>query len=324
MDVEAHTKAWLSLQVAAISREADAISRFDFVDPSGALLPAFTAGSHIQIRLRNGVIRSYSLCNNPKERHRYVVAVQRESKGRGGSMFMHDELIVGDSIIVSHPRNQFPLATDDVDNHLLIAGGIGVTPMISMVHELESRREEWSMHYCTRSPERTAFRSVLFPYIESRKVTMHHDYGNPANGLDLPALLREPQAGTHVYCCGPSPFMEVAKSALAAWPQNAVHFEFFSSSGTALNEESNSDFYIKLASSGKLYEVPVGKNILSVLRENGIVVDSDCEDGYCGTCITRYFSGCVEHRDTVLSEDERRNYMMLCCSRAAGTVELDL
>jgi vanillate monooxygenase ferredoxin subunit len=318
-------KTWLKLRVSDIVREAEGISQFEFTDPSNATLPRFTAGAHVEIRLGGDMVRSYSLSNNPAETHRYVVAVLREQAGRGGSVAMHDRVKVGDVLDVSTPINRFALAGEEARFHLLLAGGIGVTPMMAMIHELETRGAAWHMHYCTRSPDRTAFKSALAPHIAAGKVTLHHDGGDPTRGLDLAATLTKFEVGNHIYFCGPSGFMSATKAALVSWPAHTVHFEYFSASQDAKDAQAeNTPFEIKIRSTGKVLEVPADKSILDVLRANGLTVESDCEDGFCGTCITRFVSGEPDHRDTVLSEGERRSYMMLCCSRAKGMLELDL
>ncbi len=316
-------KNWLPLRVANIMRAAEGILLFEFVDPTGAALPRFAAGAHVEVRIDDGILRSYSISNDPSETHRYVVAVLREEDGRGGSRAMHDRVKAGDVLEVSAPRNHFPLAGPVAQFHLLLAGGIGVTPMMAMIRELEARGAPWHMHYCTRSPERTAFRDELAPYAAAGKVTFHHDGGDPARGLDLAATLSKFNIGTHVYFCGPPAFMSAAKAAVGLWPAHTVHSEYFSGAEDKPQFE-NKPFEIKIRSTGDVFEVPADKTIIEVLRENGHAIDSNCEDGYCGTCITRFLSGDPEHRDTVLSEGERKTYMMICCSRGKGSLELDL
>jgi ferredoxin-NADP reductase len=319
-------KTWLKLRVSDIVREAEAIARFEFTDPANAPLPRFTAGAHVEVRVGDSMIRSYSLSNDPAEAHRYVVAVLREESGRGGSVAMHDRVSVGDILEVSTPCNRFPLAGDEAQFHLLLAGGIGVTPMMAMVHELEARGARWNMHYCTRSPERTAFLIDLAPHVAAGKVSVHHDEGDPARGLDIAATLSRFDVGTHLYFCGPPGFMSATKAAVGHWPVHTVHCEYFTAAeGAQKPAMENNPFEIRIRSTGDVFEVPSDKSIIDVLREHGHVIDSDCEDGYCGTCITRYLSGDPDHRDTVLSESERHSYMMICCSRAkCGTLELDL
>lgn len=311
--------------VARIAREAENILSFEFRDPDGRDLPPFTAGAHVEVQIGEGMIRSYSLCNDPAERHRYVVAVLKEEGGRGGSRAMHEMVGEGDLLPISAPRNHFPLAGREARRHLLLAGGIGVTPMVAMIAELEARGAPWSMHYCTRSPERTAFLAHLRPYIEAGKVFVHHDGGDPAKGLDLEATLSGFDVGTHLYYCGPPGFMAACARYLEPWPPHAVHREFFASPGDRAGSEGNEPFRVKLKSTGEILDVPADRSIADVLRGTGCPVETDCEDGYCGTCVTRYLAGTPEHRDTVLSEKERKSYVMVCCARArSGVLELDL
>jgi ferredoxin-NADP reductase len=311
----------LALRVAAVGREAEDIISIELSQADGEPLPPFAAGAHIDIHLPNGTIRQYSLCNPPAERNRYVIAVLRESTGRGGSEAMH-RLQIGDRVVVSTPRNNFPLAGREADFHLMLAGGIGITPMLAMIAELEARKAEFRLHYCTRSESRTAFLHRLRPLIEQGNVVLHHDNGDPARGLDIAATLAEPIPGQHLYVCGPAGFMAAAKAAAGAWPPHAVHFEHFSA--VALTEEEAAwdevPFKIKVKKTGEIIDVPARCSIVRVLREHGIDVETSCEDGYCGTCITRYVEGEPVHRDTVLSEGERKNYVMVCRARSRSPI----
>ena len=206
----------------------------------------------------------------------------------------------------------------------MLAGGIGVTPMIAMIAELERRGARWQLHYCTRNPQRTAFMAQLQPYVDAGKVVLHHDEGDPTRGLDIKTTLAEFEIGTHLYFCGPPGFMQACGACLEPWPPHAVHREFFAGSGTGLDQEGNEAFEIKLRRSGTVLAVPADKSIVDVLKLNGCDVETDCNEGYCGTCITRYLAGAPEHRDTVLSDKERKSYVMVCCARAKGLLELDL
>lgn len=315
----------LQARLHAIVLEADGIASFELRAANGTALPAFTAGSHIDVHIRPGCVRQYSLCNDPAERDRYVVAVQREEGGRGGSRAMHDELRVGQEVTISAPRNFFALA-DDARRHLLLAGGIGVTPMMAMAAELAARGGDFFMHYCTREPGKTAFRARTQALAAAGRAAIHHDGGDPARGLDVKALLREPQPGTHVYCCGPTGFMEAVRAASAHWPAGSVHFEYFASPAAGGAEaKANTAFRVRLARSGAELEVPADKSIADVLQENDVFLETSCREGYCGTCLTRYLAGEPEHRDSVLDEDDRREFMLVCCSRARSPViELDL
>jgi vanillate O-demethylase ferredoxin subunit len=218
-------------------------------------------------------------------------------------------------LLVSPPRNHFPLAGSEARFHLLLAGGIGITPMLAMIAEIERRASPWHMHYCTRSPARTAFLDRLRPLIAAGKVELHHDDGDPARSLDLKKTLATFEVGTHVYYCGPPGFMSAAKAGVGAWPPFNVHCEYFTTA-EGRPDAHNAPFRIKIKRSGQVLEVPADRSIVAVLRDNGYEIETDCEDGYCGTCITPYLEGEPEHRDTVLSEDERKRYAMICCARA--------
>lgn len=310
------------VRVAAVTREAQDILSFELVAPDGRDLPPFTAGAHIHVHLADGLVRQYSLCNDPKERHRYVIAVLKEETSRGGSRAMHEKVREGDLLTISGPDNHFPLAGREANFHLLLAGGIGVTPMMAMIAELERRKLPYRMHYCTRSPEKTAFLDRLRPLIDVGKVVLHHDGGDPSRGLDIAATLAEHKPGMHLYVCGPTGFMSAANAAVGAWPPHAVHQEYF-----AAPERSEEDkawdakaFRVRLARSGQELEVPAGESIVSVLRGQGIEVDTSCEEGYCGTCLTRYLAGDPVHRDTVLDDTDRKQYVMICCARARDDV----
>ena len=211
------------LRIRSITYLATRINGYEFVDPDGNDLPPFTAGAHISVRLWEEIVRDFSLWNDPAEQKRYCIAVLREGSG---SQLLHEEIRVGNLVEASMPRNNFPLA-DDAERHLLIAGGIGITPIMSMIAELRRRRAEFHLYYCTRSPEETAFLDDLAVLAAQGRVQFHHDGGNPANGLDLVAALRDCRPGTHLYYCGPAGMMAAAATASAHWPTGTVHFEFF-------------------------------------------------------------------------------------------------
>jgi len=213
------------LRIRSITYLATRINGYEFVDPDGHDLPPFEAGAHISVRLSEGLVRDFSLWNDPAERGRYCIGVLREADGRG-SRQLHEEVRVGDLVEGSMPRNNFPLAPE-AERHLLIAGGIGITPIMAMIAELRRRRAEFRMHYCTRSPEETAFFDDLSVLAAQGHVQFHHDGGDPAKGLDLAATLRECRPGTHLYYCGPAGMMAAAEAAAAHWPPGTVHCEYF-------------------------------------------------------------------------------------------------
>ncbi len=314
----------MQLRIRSIAYLALDINGYELVDPNGRDLPRFAAGAHIGVRLgptdSGAVWRDYSLWNDPAERRRYCIAVLREKLGEG-SRHLHDAVRGGDIVEVSLPRNHFPLA-DAAERHLLLAGGIGIAPIMAMIAELKRRHVDFRLHYCTRSPERTAFRDELDRLAAQGRVVFHHDGGDPAQGLDIAALLSAPQAGTHLYYCGPAGMMAAAAAAAAHWPAGSVHCEYFSGPGAApaARLEEDRPFRVRLAKSGAEYDVPVGESIASVLRRHGVAVRLSCEFGYCGTCLTRYVAGEPDHRDPILGDRARETHLLICCSRATSPV----
>lgn len=317
----------IGLRAARIWREAKDITGIELAAPDGALLPPVEAGAHLILRLPGGLARQYSLCNDPADRHRYLLAVLRTGDSRGGSTYIADRLRTGDLIQAEGPRNNFPLGTGQT-NTVLIAGGIGVTPLLSMMHELERRGQPYRLHYCARSPEHAAFLRQLSAPPFQVHVEFTFDAGDPAQGLDLRKLLAGAAPGTAVYCCGPEGLMAAVRRAGAHLPPGSLHFESFAAPGeTPQADAATSAFQIELARSGRLLDVPAGKSILSVLREDGLKADSLCEEGYCGTCVVPLLAGEADHRDTVLSDSERQENraIAICCSRAKSPrLTLDL
>jgi vanillate O-demethylase ferredoxin subunit len=340
------------LRVRSITYLAEAINGYELVDPRGRDLPRFAAGAHIAVRHEGamrqaegaarqaggamrqaggamrqagGAVRDYSLWNDPAERRRYCMAVLRERDGQG-SRHWHDGVRVGDLVEASTPRNNFPL-TEGAERYLLLAGGIGVTPIMAMIAELRRRRADFLVHYCTRSPQATAFRDELDLLAAQGRVCFHHDGGDAARGLDIAAALKDPQPGTHLYYCGPSAMMRAAAEASADWPPGTVHCEYFSGPSARPAEPLVEDrpFRVRLVRSGREYEIPAGHTIIDVLRRNDVAVRTSCELGYCASCLTPYVGGEPDHRDQILSEADRLRYVLICCSRAKTPVlELDL
>ena len=305
----------MRLLVRSITLEAEGILSFELVHPDRATLPPFEPGSHVDVTTADGRLRQYSLCNDPAERQRYRIAVLREVAGRGGSRFMHEDVRVGEFLEVSLPRNHFPLAAD-AGRHLLIAGGVGITPILSMAHALRRQAAAYEIHYCTRSAGRTAFKEEV-GQVAAGKVSIHHDHGDPSSGLDVAGLLRVVVPGTHVYCCGPAGLMRAVEAATTHWPPQSIHFEHFAAAkADPSTAEGDAEFEVELTSTGAILPVPADRTILAVLRNAGTQVESSCEAGVCGTCRTRYLSGSPHHRDYVLTDDERRDWIMVCVSRA--------
>jgi phthalate 4,5-dioxygenase reductase subunit len=308
------------LRVAAAERIAEDIHRFDLADPDGTELPGFTAGSHLRVRTPSGLVRRYSLCSDPLDTAAWSIAVKREAGGSGGSVSLCDGVKAGDTLPCTAPHNDFPLKGRPA-GHVFIAGGIGITPIISMIRHLEAEGgPPWKLWYFTRSPAHTAFREELSAF--RGKVVLHHDGGDPDRAFDLWPVLEQPK-GRHVHCCGPRGLMQAVRDMTGHWPGSAVHFEDFGAAATSRADDVA--FRVRLARSGMALEVPAGASILETLREAGHAVPFSCEAGTCGTCRTGLQGGAADHRDLVLMEHEKASQIMICVSRAAaGTDELVL
>ncbi len=303
----------LRLRIVGKRELATGIFGFDLAAPDGSDLPPFTAGAHVRIWTPAGLLRKYSLCGDPSDRGSYAIAVKREPCGRGGSASMADSARVGDDLSVSIPHNDFPLVKSPA-GCVLIAGGIGITPIMSMIRHLKATGGRFKLYYCTRSPAHTAFLDELVRPHFRGQVTIHHDAGDADKALDLWPVLEHP-TGEHVYCCGPRGMMEAVRGMTGHWPASAVHFEAFSEPEEQ-TRGGDLPFRVKLSRTGSIVDVPVGITILEALRAAGHVVPSSCESGTCGTCKTRVLGGIPDHRDLVLAEHERADHVMVCVSRA--------
>lgn len=313
----------LQLMVRQVRFEGRGINSYEFVDPEGHTLPPFTAGAHLDIHLAGGVIRQYSICNAPRERHRYVIAVLRDERGRGGSKALHEQLRVQDIVRVSLPRNNFRLV-GDARRVVLIAGGIGVTPLKAMAHELDDAGIDYEMHYCAKDATCAAFAEEFEPMRESGRLHFHFDNGDPASGLDIPKLLGAPGEGEHVYYCGPVGFMKACADAAGHWPTGTVHFEHFKAPEREQDSDAANDaldsFTVRIASTGQEIEVSKEETIADALLQAGVPMETSCCAGLCGTCKVRYLSGDVEHNDCILSDDEKTEFLTACVSRATSKV----
>ncbi|SPB13917.1 ferredoxin [Caballeronia novacaledonica] len=313
----------LALTVTNKREIAEDIFLFELRDENGGALPPFTAGAHVLVHTPAGIARRYSLCNDPAERDRYVIAVKRDAAGGGGSLSMALDVHVGTTLDVSSPLNYFALA-NDASRYLLIAGGIGITPMRAMMAEIAARGAHFDVIYCTRSPESTAFLDELKAGELASRVRVHHDFGDRTRSLEIAPLVADRTGDTHIYCCGPRPLMQAVRDAASHWPSSAVHFEDFGTS-TRENTSSETAFTVRLARSGGCVTVAPGETILDALRANGIDTPSSCEAGTCGSCRTRLLAGEADHRDFVLDDDEQTSEIMICVSRArSDTLVLDI
>ncbi len=305
----------LTLRVADVMNAAAGIRQFELVAAGGGELPEFTAGAHVLVQAPSGVTRRYSLCNAPEDRQRYVIAVKREASGRGGSISIVDGVHTGDAMHVSLPRNEFALG-HTARSHLFIAGGIGITPIRSMVRHLEhAGSRTFKLCYLTRAPDVTAFRDEFLAPQYRGRVVLHHDAGNPDDAYDLWPLLEKPPQGTHVYCCGPSALMQSVRDMTGHWPTSAVHFEDFAVRAAPRSPEDQ-PLRVRVGFDGDAVEVPARVSILEALRARGYRIPSSCESGTCGSCRMKVRAGEPDHRDLVLTDAERRREMTVCVSRA--------
>jgi vanillate O-demethylase ferredoxin subunit len=316
----------LSVRVERKTVEAVDICTFELVDVKGGALPAFSAGSHVDVHLPNGLTRQYSLCNDPAESHRYLIGVLRDPASRGGSQAMHDQVGEGQVLHISTPKNHFPLA-HEARRSVLLAGGIGVTPILCMAERLAIAGADFEMHYCTRSRERTAFHGRISASAYAPKVQFHFDDGAPAQKLDIGALLAKPQPGVHLYVCGPKGFMDavLGTARQSGWPEAQLHYEFFSAE--VVKSDSDESFQVKLASSGRIVNVPKDKTVVQALADAGVEVQTSCEQGVCGTCLTRVLEGEPDHKDMYLTPEEqaKNDQFTPCCSRSkSALLVLDL
>ena len=261
--------------------------------------------------------RQYSLCNDPTESHRYLIGVLRETTSRGGSAALHDGVKEGDVLRITGPKNHFPLA-HEAKRTVLVAGGIGITPILCMAERLSMAGADFEMHYCTRSRARTAFAERIARSSFAPRVHFHFDDGDAAQKLDIAAIVATPHAGVHLYVCGPKGFMDAILGAARArgWPEAQLHYEFFSAEQVRTGTEGS--FEVKLASSGRVVSVTKDQTVVQALADAGVEVPTSCGEGVCGTCLTRVLEGVPDLRDRYLTPDElaANDQFTPCCSRS--------
>lgn len=312
-------------RIHAIVQETPEIKVFHLRDAQGLALPAYEAGAYIGVRLGADMVRQYSLCGDPADTATYVIAVKREPESRGGSRAMHDSLRAGDLLRIGCPRNNFAL--DPAATHsLLLAGGIGVTPLLGMARQLLRRHRPFELHYFSRSERDTAFYRLLQEPGFAAGTTFHHGLQAQAVAQALRRALAGQGAGTHIYACGPAPFMDAAVQAAAGTPALPLHLEYFSAAAPDAADAGQA-FSVRLARSGGTYRVGEGETIVAALAAHGIYIDTSCEEGVCGTCIQDVVEGVPDHRDHVLSEAEKQSCgkIVPCVSRSkTGLLVLDL
>lgn len=316
----------VQVQVQAVRVEAHGVHSYELRALGGSDLPAFTAGAHVDLHLPNGMTRSYSLCNSPSERDRYVIAVSKSATSRGGSKFIHEQLHAGAMLGIGRPRNNFALC-EDAAHSILIAGGIGITPMRAMIARLETLEQSWELFYSCRERPMAAYLGELqaLGARKDKRVQLNFDREPGGAMLDLTRIARDAAADSHIYCCGPQPMLAAFESATAFLDPERVHLEYFASKPKS--PATNGGFHVELARSGRIIWVDAGKSILDTLLAQDIEVPYSCMEGVCGACETRVLGGIPDHRDGVLSEVERASSdrMMICCSGAkTERIRLDL
>lgn len=301
----------VEVRLQSISYAARDINVYEFAPITGDL-PATEPGDHIDVVMPGGIVRQYSIVNAERAPKSYKIGVKRDPKSRGGSEMLHERARVGDRFQISAPRNNFKL--DETAAHsILIAGGIGITPIYAMISRLKEAGREWKLHYAAQSRADMAFVSGL----ETDRCHLHADDQCAGMFLDIAAIVASAPEDAHLYCCGPKPMLEAFEAATANWPNDRKHVEYF----TAKQEADRSGgFIVELAKSGKEFVVPEGKSILDVIRKVGVDVLYSCEEGICGSCETKLISGTPIHRDAILTEEERaaNKTVMICCAGCKG------
>lgn len=310
----------IRMQVAARRALTPHIVEFTLVPLHKGALPAFTPGAHVTIEAPSGAMRRYSLVNDGTAPSKYVIAVKREPASRGGSASMHDEAVEGYELNVKAPENDFPMA--DAPRYLLIAGGIGVTPIYAMASHLKREGKDFNIIYLSRSAGEAAYLEDLTTAFGDR-VLVHHDEGDFDRIYDFWDHFAEPQK-LSVYCCGPKPLMDEIRAISGHWPEGRVNFEDFKP--VEVVRADDEPFEVELRKSGATLTVPANRSILEAIRDAGLNTVSSCESGTCGTCKTRLLEGEADHRDMVLMDEEKANNLMICVSRACpgGRLVLDL
>lgn len=305
----------MTLQVSRKYASARDICVVELIDPAGAPLPGFSAGAHIDVHLGEGLIRQYSLCNAPSERNRYVIGVLLAPDSRGGSIAVH-ALSEGALLQVSEPKNHFVLDGTAIHS-ILLAGGIGITPLLCMAEDLAGRGASFELHYGVRSPDRLAFADRLAAQHLAAHVHSYCDHAPSHERLDFERLLMARREGAHLYVCGPVGFIDrvLTTAKKAAWPDECVHREYFSAAQMAVTSGA---FLLRLASTGQVVTVGADQTAVEALAAHGIVVPTSCEQGVCGTCLTRVLDGTPDHRDLYLTDAERalNDQFLPCCSRS--------
>ncbi|MEH6526436.1 MAG: PDR/VanB family oxidoreductase [Sneathiella sp.] len=315
------TSDLISVKVVEKSSVTDDYCVMKLTALDGAPLPMFSAGAHISAKTPQGGMRNFSLANDPEKREYYLLGIKAERNGRGASASMVDTVKAGDVLEILAPENDFELVS--ADQYLFIAGGIGITPILSMCRQLlREGNENFKLIYCSQSPDTTVFLDDVTAPDLAPYVTLHHDKGELSALYDFWPHMEIPDK-RHIYCCGPKPMMEDIKDMSGHWPESQIHFEDFNP--VQVLRADDRAFEVYLSKSGRRLRIPENQSILETLRSEGYDLKSSCESGSCGTCRTTLISGNADHRDLVLTDMEKETSIMICVSRAKnGELVLDI
>lgn len=309
----------MKLIVARLTQEAQDVLGLELRAPDGGALPGFTAGAHVDLQLPGGMCRQYSLANSPTDSNRYVLGIGLAPASRGGSAFVHQRMAVGDAVEVSEPRALFGIASDAAE-HLFVAGGIGITPILSMIQWCEATAKPWRLLYCVRTRARAAYAWTLARHGD--RVLLHVDQESSA-APDLAGWLRGAAPGAHVYCCGPEGLMNAVYTAATevGLAKDATHFERFAPPQASTPSAPAGAFTVVLHRSGKRIDIPPEQSMLEALEQANVSIPFSCREGMCRSCEVTLIAGEADHRDFVLSDQERETHacMLPCVSRARST-----
>jgi vanillate O-demethylase ferredoxin subunit len=313
------TEQNIKVNISQITDIAQGVKSYHLTAVEGKTLPSFTAGAHIDIFIKPNIIRQYSLCNSPSEINRYVIAVKCDEHGRGGSQALHKLFSEGQQIKISTPRNHFEL-NESANKYHLVAGGIGLTPMLSMAHQLHQQNKTFTLHLFARSVDFLPFANTLKALPFYHNISVYFDNEMPLFERDIASLIGKASDDKELYLCGPQPFMNffIEKAQQAKWLDSKIKFEAFSA--VTVENNNNKAFELTLLKSNKIIQVQANESIVEAIERSNINITVSCGQGTCGTCVCKVSKGEVDHRDAILTTEQKtdENKIALCVSRAKG------